>query len=168
MNYFHPERMPVLPARRRKAARLQLEQLVTLSASSRFRRRPAVLAALIAIITLCTGGAAIAVMTYHAVTNRAEARCYAVADTSSQNFTTIAQASSSLTPAEVRNALSVCQALFRLGELVKGHPVMRPPFKPARSAPPLVVCVWHDGTAAVFPGRQGTCAALDLPAAARR
>jgi hypothetical protein len=32
----------------------------------------------------------------------------------------------------------------------------------------LVVCIWSDGTAAVFPGPRGTCASLDLPAAARR
>jgi hypothetical protein len=168
MSYFHPQRMPVLSARRRKAARLQLEQIVTRSATSRWRQRPAVLAALMAIITLSTAGAAIAVVASHTVTNRAQARCYAVADTSSQDFTTIAQASTSLTPAEVRNALGVCQELYRIGMLVKGHPVMRPPFKSARNAPPLVACVWRDGTAAVFPGRQGTCATLGLPAAARR
>jgi len=50
MTYFHPERMPVLPARRRKAARLQLEELVRRTAKTPKRRPPVIVAAVIAIV----------------------------------------------------------------------------------------------------------------------
>jgi len=168
MSYFHPQRMPRLSARRRKAARLQLEQVVARSAMSRARRRPVVIAAVMAIIVLSTGAAAAGVVAYHAVTDKTQARCFTVDDVTSHDFTTIAEASKPATKAEVRHALSVCRTLFKTGVLKIGHPVIRAHWNRVRRAPPLVACVWQDGTAAIFPGHRGTCAKLSLRAAARR
>jgi hypothetical protein len=169
MSYFHPQRMPVLPARRRKAARQQLEQVVTQSARSRARRRPAVVAVAAAIVVLGTGAATAGVVAYDAVANRAQARCFTVDDITSHNYTLIAEANKPLTDAVVRNARSTCEALFRIGVLRKGHPPGRLARRPGHHrVPHLVVCVWPDQTAAVFPGGPGTCAKLGLPAAARR
>lgn len=169
MSYFHPQRMPVLPARRRKAARLQLEHVVEQSATSRRRRRPPlVIAVAIVIVVLSTGAAGF--VAYHAITDTTQARCFTVANAgaSSDYYTTIAEASKPATKADVRRALQICAGLFRAGELRKGHPVGHAGFKQVRHAPQLVPCVWHDGTAAIFPGRQGTCKKLGLTAAARR
>ena len=102
MSYFHPDRMPVLPARRRKAARQQLEQVVAQAAKSRARRHPVVIAAAIAIVVLSTGAAAAGVVAYEAVTHHAQARCFTVDDVTSNDFTLIAQASKPLTGAEAR------------------------------------------------------------------
>ncbi|HUZ56540.1 MAG TPA: hypothetical protein VMU94_28945 [Streptosporangiaceae bacterium] len=168
MSYFHPQRMPVLPARRRRAARQQLEQVVARSARSRARRHPAVIVAATAIVVLSSTGAA-GVVAYEAVANRIQARCFTVDDVTSHDFTLIAQASKPLTDAVVRNARGTCEALFRIGVLRKGHPPGRLARRPGHHrVPRLVVCVWPDQTAAVFPGGQGTCAKLGLPAAARR
>jgi hypothetical protein len=169
MSYFHPQRMPELPARRRKAARQQLEHVVEQSATSRVRRRPPLaIAAAIVIVVLSTGAAGFVV--YHAITDTTRARCYTVAnaDASGRYYTTIAEASKPATKADVSRALSFCAGLFRAGELRKGHPVGHSGFKQVRHAPQLVPCIWHDGTAAVFPGHRGTCKKLGLTAAARR
>ncbi len=169
MSYFHPDRMPVLPARRRKAARQQLEQVVAQAAKSRARRHPVVIAAAIAIVVLSTGAAAAGVVAYEAVTHHAQARCFTVDDVTSNDFTLIAQASKPLTGAEAEDALGTCQALFRIGMLRKGHAPIRLSRTPGHHrVPGLVVCVWPDQTAAVFPGGRGTCAKVGLPAAARR
>ncbi len=169
MSYFHPQRMPELPARRRKAARQQLEQLVAQSANSRARRHPAVVVAAAAIVVLSTGAATAGVVAYEAVSDRTQARCFAVDNITSHDFTLIAQASKPLTFEVVRNARSTCRALFRIGVLRPGHAPGRPDRKPSHyRVPPLVVCVWSDQTAAVFPGGKGTCARLGLSAAAWR
>jgi hypothetical protein len=169
MSYFHPERMPALPARRRKAARQQLEQVVARSARSRARRHPAVIAAAIAIVVLSTGAATAGVVAYEAVTHHAQARCFTVDNVTSHDFTLIAQASKPVTGAVAQNALGTCQALFRIGILRKGYAPVRPSRRPGHHrVPALVVCVWPDQTAAVFPGGRGTCAKVGLPAAARR
>jgi hypothetical protein len=96
------------------------------------------------------------------------ARCFTSASIS--GFATILTVpGKSGTTGHVRNAHIQCAALFRQGFLKRG--VGRELAHPSRGehqVPHLVVCIWNDGTAAVFPGRKGTCARLDLPAAARR
>lgn len=167
MSYFHPQRMPVLPASRRAAARQQLEQVVAQSARSRARRHPAVIAVAATIVMLSTGAAAAGVVAYQAITDKAQARCFTVASVTSPDFTMITQASQPLTAAVVHDALGTCRALFATGVLKRGHPVGRPPTKRGHHRPPhLVACVWPGGTAAIFPGHRGTCAKLGLPAAA--
>jgi hypothetical protein len=168
MSYFHPERIPVLPARRRKAARLQLEQLVRRTAGRPKRRRPAVVAAVIAIVGLSTGAAAFAVAASRPVTNKQMARCFTSANTS--GFAAmIAVPGRPGTRGHVNNAHAMCADLFKDGFLKRG--VQREfgqPSKAEQPLPHLVVCVWRDKTAAVFPGPRGTCARLNLQAAARR
>jgi hypothetical protein len=168
MSYFHPRQMPALPARRRKAARRQLEQMVARSAKSRRRVRPAAIAAGTSAIVLATGAAAIAAAVYQPVTNKTDARCFTMADTSGF-ATVIAAASKPGTKGAVEKARHVCASLYRQGYLARGAQRINPrPRKGVHRVPPLQVCTWQDGTAAVFPGREGTCAKLGLPAAARR
>ncbi len=174
MSYFHPQRMPVLPARRRAAARRQLEELVARSATSARRRRrtrpPAVIATVTAAIVLGTGAAA-AVVVLRPVTNHMSVRCFSAPRKSPAYYTTVAEPARVSTPAGIGHARQVCAALFREGILKLGAKVT-PPSRPAvrHRAPRLVVCVWQDGTAAVIPGRvpSETCAKLGLQAAARQ
>jgi hypothetical protein len=168
MSYFHPERMPVLPARRRKAARLQLEELVRRTAEAPKRRPPAVVAAAVAILLLSSGAAAFAVASHKPVTNRHMARCFTSASVSGY-ATEIVVADKPGSSGQVTNAHAICADLYRDGRLKRG--VRREIAEPSNGehpVPHLVVCIWSDGTAAVFPGPRGTCARLDLPAAARR
>jgi hypothetical protein len=185
MTYFHPQRMPVLPARRRAAARRQLEELVASSARSagsgrqgRGRRRgigqrvrhPAVVAAIITAIVLGTGVAA-AVVAFRPVTNHSSVRCFSAPRWSGAYYTTVAEPGKGLTRAAIRHARNVCAALFRQGVLKPGAKVGRPARSPGRHhAPPLVVCVGSNGTAAVVPGRSApkTCGQLGLQPAARQ
>ncbi len=168
MSYFHPQRMPVLPDRRKKAARLQLEQIVAKSVKPARRVKPALIAAGTAAIVLSTGAAAIAVAVYQPVTDKAFARCFTVADTS--GFATfIASPGKPGTKGAVEKARQVCASLYRQGYLTRGAQRIKPRLgKGVHPVPSLVVCTWQDGTAAVFPGLKGTCAKLGLPAAARR
>jgi hypothetical protein len=168
MSYFHPERMPALPDRRRKAARLQLEQIVAGSAKRRRRAKPAAIMAGTAAIVLATGAAAIAAAVYQPVTDKTTARCFTVADTS--GFATeIAVPGKPGTKGAVQNARDICAALYRQGLLTRGAQRVNPRHsKGNHPVPALQVCTWTDGTAAVFPGPRGTCAKLNLPAAARR
>jgi hypothetical protein len=168
MTYFHPERMPALPARRRMAARLQLEEVVRRSARTPRRRPPVVIAAAIAIVLISTGAAAFAVATSQPVTNEHQARCFTVADTSGYN-TTVAVPGKPGTQGQVKNAHVLCAALYREGYLKEGAKrINLHPSRGTHPVPHLAICTWSDGTAAVFPGGKGTCGRLDLPAAARR
>ncbi len=167
MSYFHPQRMPVLPARRRKAARLQLEEMVRRSAQAPKRRPPVIVAAVIAIVLLSTGAAAFAMASHQPVTNKHLARCFTVADKSGF-YTTVAVAGTRRSVGRVINARAVCAALYRQGVLKLGATDVALPTKGRHPVPHLVPCIWPDKSAAVFPGRRGTCAKLDLPAAARR
>jgi hypothetical protein len=168
MSYFHPQRMPVLPDRRRKAARLQLEQIVARSAKPGRRVKPAVIAAGTAAIVLATGAAGIAAAVYQPVTNKTDARCFTVADTSGFS-TTITSPGKPGTKGAVPEAQQECASLYRQGYLTPGAQRINPrPGKGAHHVPSLVTCTWQDGTAAVFPGPKGTCVKLGLPAAARR
>ena len=168
MNYFHPERMPALPARRRAAARRQLEELVVRSPRPRRRRRPvmiAVASAAIVIISVAAG-----VIASQPVTDRTMARCYSVADANAGPgyYTTVMAAGKPGTNALVRSARSGCAALFQIGVLQEGHRMASHPPRRSYPVPRLAVCVRHDGTAVVFPGPVGTCATLGLHQAAAR
>jgi hypothetical protein len=168
MTYFHPERMPVLPARRRKAARLQLEELVRRTTKSPKRRRPVIVAAVIGIVAVSSGAAAFAVAAHAPVTDEQIARCFTSASLS--GFATeIAVAGKPGSSGKVTNAHATCAVLYRKGYLKLGASAeIAYPSKGQHPVPHLVECVWHDKTAAVFPGPRGTCARLGLPAAARR
>jgi len=168
MTYFHPERTPVLPARRREAARQQLEQVVARTANAR-RRPPVAIAAAIVIVVLSTGAAAGA-MAFHAVTDQTTARCFTVQNRHAGNrfFTTVTSASEPGTSAYVRDALRTCRGLFLAGQLKPGRRLVIAHWQPVSRAPALVACVWYDGTAAVFPGNSATCEKLGLETAAVR
>src|SRR5262245_3878674 len=170
MSYFHPERMPVLPDRRRKAARLQLEQIVAGSAKpGRGRRvKPAAIAAGTTAIVLATAAAAIAAAVYQPVTNKAEARCFTVADASGF-ATVVANPGKAGTKGAIKQAKRICASLYRQGYLTRGGQRINPRHRNGvDDVPSVQVCTWQDGTAAVFPGPKGTCGKLGLPTAARR
>jgi hypothetical protein len=168
VSYYSPQGTPpTLPARKREAARRQLEQVVTRSARRRWRW-PGVAAAAGAVIVLSTG--AVTYAHYQRVTNKTDARCYTVASTvGGDHYTTVAAAGLPGRPGRVEDALSVCGDLWREGFLRTGASgIARPDGNPVRyRVPPLVVCTMADGTAAVFPGSGDTCAKLGLATAAR-
>ena len=168
MNYFHPVRMPVLPAPRRAAARRQLEELVAHTRRSRRRRRPVMIAVAAAVIV--SSSVAAGVIASQPVTNKAVARCFSVAQPNAGRayYITVADAAKPGTKAQVSKARDGCAALFRIGVLQQGHRIVAHPAKPSYPVPNLEVCVWHGGTAVVFPGPAGTCATLGLPRAAAR
>jgi hypothetical protein len=169
MNYFHPERMPALPARRRDAARRQLEELVARSPRPRRRRRPVMIAVIAAVIVLISVAAG--VIASAPVTDKTMARCFSVANpyAGAAYYTTVHDAGKPGTKAHVRNAHDACAALFRIGFLRPGRRIARPSRRPNYPVPRLAVCVWHHGEAVVFPGPPGTCVRLGLhPAAAGR
>lgn len=183
MTYFHPERTPVLPPRRRAAARRQLAEIVERSAGpagparsaspSWFSARggarglrPVAITAAVAVIVLATGAFALA--RYELVSDKTQARCYTVASVSDDRYVAIAEASSTITRAQVRNALDVCAALYRQGILRLGRRVDYQVHAGDRfPVPSLVACTLPGGIAAVFPGTRGTCAHLNLPVAIR-
>ena len=168
MTYFDPERPPQFPAYRRTAARRQLEQIVENSAAPSRRIRPVVIAAGAGAIVLTTGAAAFAVAEYQPVTDQTQARCYMVADPASSAYTTVAEAARPGSPAQVRNALAVCAALYRQGFLrVGARHIDDHPGDAQRRVPALAVCAMTNGTAAVFPGGRGTCERLGLSAATK-
>lgn len=117
---------------------------------------------------LATGAAAIAAAVYQPVTNKTDSRCFTAEDTSGFG-TVIADAGKPGTKGAVQNARQVCAALYRQGFLTRGAQRINPrPGQGVHPVPPLVVCTWQDGTAAVFPGSNWTCVKLGLRAAARR
>ena len=174
MSYFHPRRMPELPARRRAAARRQLEDLVARSVTSGRRRRrvrhPAVIAAVMTAIVLGTGAAA-AVVTFSPVTDHSSMRCYSAPRPAAGDYMTVARPGRLMTHAGISHAKSLCAALFREGFLRLGARVRPPPRPQVRHhvPPHLVLCVRNDGTASIVPGRGAkTCEQLGLKAAARQ
>jgi hypothetical protein len=169
MSYFNPHRMPELPAGRRTAARLQLEQVVARSAQSARRSKSAVIAAGAVAVVVGAGAAAYAVAGFQPVTDKTQARCYTVADNGSSRFTTVAAAGRSGSTAQVQDALSICAALFRQGFLTAGGPGINrhADGKPDHPVPRLAICTMRDATASVFPGSASTCARLGLREASR-
>lgn len=181
MSYFHPKRMPALPARRRVAARRQLEELVARSARSarsgrrppplQHVRQPAALATIMSLVVLGTGAAAFVMLS--PVTNHSSMRCYSAPRRSDAYYMTVTRTGQALTSAEVQHVRRLCSALFREGFLRSGKKVA-PPKRPLvrHRVPTLVVCVDADGTAAVVPGREAlaaeVCEQLGLKAAARQ
>jgi hypothetical protein len=167
MTYFHPQRMPVLRAERREAARLQLEQLVVRSATSRRRAKPLVIAVGVALVMLSGGAASFAVVTYQPVTSLTHARCYTVARVGG-SYATVGVAGRAGSKAQANSALEMCSSLFRQGWLRLGATRVVPVAHGGRRhrVPPLGVCAMAGEVIAVFPGGPGSCAELGLPAAA--
>jgi hypothetical protein len=121
-----------------------------------------------AIVLASSGAAMFAVGVHQPVTNENTARCFTSASVTGY-ATEILVAGKRGSVGQVENAHGICAALYGDGHLRLGVKREFPrPSKVKRPVPHLVVCIWSDGTAAVFPGPRGTCASLDLPAAARR
>lgn len=165
MSYYSPQGTPpALPARKRAAARRELELIVTRSARRRRWQRPGFAAVAGGLVVLGTS-AAVTYVHYAAVTNRTDARCYTVASTvGGDHYTTIAAVGKPGSPGRVERARSVCGDLWRKGFLSTGAPGISRPVNSSvnHRVPALVVCTMSDGTAAVFPGQAATCAKLGL------
>ena len=164
MSYYSPQgKPPALPARKREAARRELERIVTRSRRRRWQR-PWFAAAAGGVVILATSAA----VTYahdQAITNKTDARCYTVASTAGpDHFTTVAAPGVPGSPGRVDHARSVCADLWRQGFLSAGAPGITRPANSSAShrVPALVVCTMPNGTAAVFPGPAGTCAKLGM------
>jgi hypothetical protein len=165
VSYYSPQGTPpALPARKRAAARAQLEEVVARSARRR-RQRSGFAAVTGAVVVLGTSAAAVTYVHYQSVTNKSEARCYSVASTAGgDRHMTIAAAGAPGSVGRVDHALSVCGDLWREGFLRTGAPGIVRPVNTSfnHRVPALVVCTMSDGSAAVFPGKAGTCAKLGL------
>ncbi len=167
MTYFGSQSAPVLPERRRRAARAQLEEVVRNSAPGprRFSRKAKWIIFGSALLCVTAVACTVAVVSVENVPNKTQARCYTV-DKVAGFHIGIGMASTSATPGEVRNARSVCAALYRDGNLRVGVARIDPkPGSGKHRVPPLAVCVLPAGTAAVFPGHPQICARLGLPRA---
>ncbi len=165
MSYYSPEGAPpALPARKRQAARRELERIVTRSRRWRRWQRPWFAAATGGVVILGTS-AAVTYAHYQAVTNKTDARCYTVASTAGPgHYTTVVTAGAPGSPALVNHARDVCADMWAQGFLSAGAPgIIRPRSTSVpHRVPALVVCTMSDGTAAVFPGQAGTCAKLGM------
>lgn len=174
-----------LPGARATATRQLLEREVSRSHRS---RRPLFIAAGAVVLAAGASAAGFAYTAHSApVTDKYTGRCYTVASLSdgSGSYMGFSEANRPGEPSaklDVNGDLTTCAGNWRWGFLRPGphgaegtgktypnstminlagndpygnHPV-----------PPLVACVLSDGTAAVFPGNHGTCAALHLANAA--
>lgn len=176
MTRFDPPPVRPLPPGRRGAMRQQLETLVAEHTGRRHRRKPAFIAIGAAVVLSTSAGAFVYVQHSQPVTNKSEARCYAVASLAGgdQSYSTIAEAIPAGAPpgskAQVDHAVSVCAALWRQGFILPGADRVAPPRNTTANhrIPPLIACVMPDGTAAVFPGNSRTCANLGLPKATKQ
>jgi hypothetical protein len=168
VSYYSPHGAPpALPARKRAAARRELERIVTRSRRRHRWQRPW-FAALTGGVVLLGSSAAVTYAHFQAVTNKTDARCYTVAATTGpDHYTTIAAPGEPGSPGRVEHARSACADLWRQGFLSAGAPgIARPRNSSVRHrVPALVVCTMSNGTAAVFPGQAGTCAKLGMATA---
>lgn len=168
-------------AHREATHQLLLDTVAASTASSGRRRfsRVAVTAAAVTAILVAGTGTAVA---YHflasaPVTDTQTARCYSRASTdfgSSFPGTTVDSVGTRAVsgqngPLGVRAPISVCAYLWEIGAVHPGaqthpNPSATPPANDV-PVPHLVGCVLPDGSAAVFPGPDGTCEKLGLPVA---
>src|SRR5262245_44193963 len=119
MSYFDPKRMPEMSARRREAARLQLEHVVERTPAAARRRRRVVIAVAIATVLLATGAAIATVVLNAPVRENGLARCFTVANTSGFNIR-IAEPGKPGSRGQVRNAKYICAGLYQEGFLRLG------------------------------------------------
>ena len=167
MNDFDTLPTGALPDHRVTAMRQLLESEISRSHRS---PRPMFIGIGAVIVAASAGAAGYAYAARTApVTDKNVASCYTVASLSAgpESFTQFAQATRAGSPtrAQIDNALSVCADFWRQGILRPGPDGARGAPNPAGNypVPALVTCVLPDGTAAVFPGKHGTCATLNLP-----
>lgn len=151
----------------RAALRTELEQVGGARRRRLRRWRPGVVVGLGLGITAAGGAAAAAFVRYQPVTNHTTAHCYSLPTEAGNNGTTVMNAGTPGTAAQVRDALAACSTLWRDGFLVSGDPRIVNVTQPTtvHPVPPLVVCTMADGRAAVFPGESGLCGRLGLPSA---
>jgi hypothetical protein len=166
--------VPPLEQNTRDQMRQHVEQFVREQPSVRVRRnrrlrRIAGIGASVAIL----GGAGTAMATElignAPVTDHNTARCYAKISTDfGPDFpgaTMAAAQPSNGDGHDVVAPIRACAAAWRAGAIQYPHPLINPPPAKEFPVPHLVGCVLPNGTAAVFPGPNGTCQQLGLPTA---
>lgn len=170
---------PLLPEQelspeRHAALRSRLHALVEATPRTVRRRRRIVMVGTVAAVALGGGGVAVAHQYFGSkpVTDHRTARCYSRISTDFGPDFPGSTAGGPLTPATsghgsrmlpVTAPIEECAAAWRVGAL-GGHAADRS--NKIYPVPHLVGCVLPDGTAAVFPGPDGTCQRLGLPIAA--
>lgn len=143
------------------------------------RRRPGrrgrlVVAVVAGVVLAGTGGGlAAAFLSRTAPSDEGMVRCFAVVTPSFQDGSLFLDAGFASEPGEgpasaARAAIDVCGVLWANGELLAAPPYKpavppEPGRAPARPVPELNACVLQEGYVGVFPGPDGTCAALGLP-----
>ena len=146
---------------------------VTPAKTSRIHLRPVVITIGVVGLALAGTGTAVGYQLFGTkpVTQDKSARCYTeISRDFGADFpgTTIGSPASSAGEAGVvRAPLQACASNWQIGILQIGvHRTVPRPEKSSYPVPHLVGCVLPNGSAAVFPGPEGTCQALGLPAAA--
>jgi hypothetical protein len=138
-------------------------------------RRGRLVAAVVAGVVLAGtgGGLAAAFLSRSAPSDEGMVRCFAVATPSFQDGSLFLDAGYASGPGDgpasaARAAIDVCGALWANGDLLAAPPYKpavppEPGQAPALPVPELNACVLPEGYVGVFPGPEGTCAALGLP-----
>lgn len=159
-----PSALPLTDARR-AAMHRQLSMMVTRHRPRRPRRPLLVVGTGVAVAIGTSAGAYAYVQHSVPVTDKTSARCYTADNTSGGGYVTIGEPPGGGGKGPIDDALAACAAFWRQGIVRPGAtaPVPPGPANKAYPVPPLVACVMPDGTAAVFPGQPGTCAALGFP-----
>lgn len=158
-----------MPAATQRAARVMLEDAVGHGGvSSRGWTRHSILAASLGAAVLVGGGTAAAYVTLRPapVTDKSVVHCYAKASlTGGPSVGTdigMPGRAPDSGPVPIQHAVAACAAMWRSGVLPDSHKYAQS--QVSYAVPPLAGCTLPDGTAAVFPGRTGTCARLGLSA----
>lgn len=140
----------------------------------RGRRGRLVVAVVAGVVLAGTGGGlAAAFLSRSAPSDEGMVRCFAVATPSFEDGSLFVDAGFASGPGEgpasaAQAAVDVCGVLWANGDLLAAPPYKpavppEPGQAPALPVPELNACVLPEGYVGVFPGPDGTCAALGLP-----
>lgn len=138
------------------------------------RRGRLVVAVVAGVVLAGTGGGlAAAFLSRSAPSDEGMVRCFAVATPSFEDESLFVDAGFASGPGEgpasaAQAAVDVCGVLWANGDLLAAPPYKpavppEPGQAPALPVPELNACVLPEGYVGVFPGPDGTCAALGLP-----
>ncbi len=139
--------------------------------AGRRRRARMILAGGLGFGVVVAGGVAVAAnfLGSEPVRNHDTARCYSRISTDfGSHFPGASIASVDSPdgkPGQVTAPIEACADAWRVGAIQYPNPYKTPPPAKELPVPHLVGCVLPDGTAAVFPGPDGTCERLGLPTA---
>lgn len=134
------------------------------------RRRTVMLIAAVIALLLASTGAAVAFHVFSSVKDKHDPRCYTMISREfGKTFPGATLVHLQPEPVSgdqpVDQPIAACADLWRQGVFRLDDPHVYPPGDKQYPVPHLVECVLRNGSAAVFPGPEGTCQDLGLPSA---